>query len=169
MLKLHLYRTQKDPFNNNYDTVNNFILAQYSKNCLVQMVSSSNIIYDYVLFMRPDCLYVNTLDTSYFNLLQEYSVVIPNFHLYGPYRINDRFTITNMNTYKIYGNVFTKLFEYSKTNILHPETIIGLHLKNLDILRVKFNFNRVRCDGRVLNELKLYEKIRKLKNVEKIN
>ena len=51
--------------------------------------------YDYILFMRPDCLYIDKLDIEYFKLVNDKSIVTPNYQRFGRYKINDRFAITN--------------------------------------------------------------------------
>ena len=57
-------------------------------------------------------------------------ISIPNFHTYKPSKphFNDRFAITNQETYKIYGKVFDELFEISKKNPLHSETVLTEYL-----------------------------------------
>ena len=143
------YRTYPDPWNTDYNSVDNFILAQYSKLRLTNMIEKSNNNYDYIIFMRPDCLYHDDFQIDFLNLVENNKIVIPNFHLFGPYKFNDRFCITNSKTYKIYGEIFTQLFEMSKKQSLHSETIIGqiINNNNINIARIKFNFSRVRFFG----------------------
>jgi hypothetical protein len=76
--------------------------------------------------------------------------VIPNFHLFGKYKMNDRFAITNKDTYLIYGKIFNRLLDLSKKRSLHSETILGLILKseNIKVARVKFTFARIRMNGK---------------------
>ena len=157
ILNLSSYRTHRDPWNTKYNSVDNFILGSYSKYILTNMIEEHIEEYDYILFMRPDCIYLDKFNIEYFKLVNYNSIVIPNFHLYGSYRINDRFAITNPKTYKIYGEVFTKLLEMSKKQCLHSETIIGRILSiynKLNIHRVKINFSRVRCDGQIVDKFK---------------
>ena len=124
-LNLLSYRNHKDPWNSNYNSVDNFILGSYSKYKVTKMIKKRIKKYDYIIFMRPDCLYLEKFNINFFNLVNNNSIVIPNFHLHGTYKINDRFAITNKETYKIYGNIFKKLLHYSKKTMLHSETIIG--------------------------------------------
>ena len=152
-LKLKEYRKIKDPWNTNYQTVNNYILGSYSKYLLTKMIEENIDQYDYVMFMRPDCLYHDKLDLKFFDLVNDKSVVIPDTFCWGPYSINDRFAITNKATYRIYGKIFEKLKEYSRKKPgLHSETVLGkilVHENKLDINRVKFDFSRIRINGRV--------------------
>jgi len=148
-LNLFLYRTKKDPWNTNYNSVDNFILAQYSKFRLTKMVEEKQINYDYILFMRPDCMYLNKIPINFFNSINDNSIGIPNFHLFGPIPFNDRFCVTNMKTYKIYGNIFLLLLNISKKEPLHSETILGKIMKHykLNIIKIPFYFSRVRFNG----------------------
>ena len=88
--------------------------------------------YDYVLFMRPDCLYLHKLKSDFFKLVTDTSIVIPNFHCFGKYKVNDIFAITNTKITK-YGEIYTQLLEISKKHKLHSETIVGMILKKFFI------------------------------------
>lgn len=154
IINMQLYRTHVDPWNTNYNSVDNFILAQYSKARLVKMIQTSNNEYDYILFMRPDCKYTEPFDIKFFSSISDSSICIPDFHLNGPYKFNDRFCIANMRTYKLYGDIFEILLPMSKRMPLHSETIIGeiMNLRKLRINRIPFRFSRVRCSGLVLDD-----------------
>ena len=146
--KLHLskYRTHKDPWNTNYNSVDNFILAQYSKYQLVSMIEGAGT-YDYILFVRPDCLYIDPLKIEYLKRANSTTIVIPSFHLKGAFRINDRFAITTPETYKKYGSLFTSLLQISKEQPLHSETVMGQYLKDYTLIRKPFRFSRIRING----------------------
>lgn len=156
-LKLEQYRTHRDPWDSKYNCVDNFILAQFSKARCVQMVEKTNKQYDYVIYMRPDCKYLNNLDINYFKLVTDTSICIPNFHLYGIHKFNDRFCILNMNNYKFYGNIFIQLLSISKCHPLHSETVLGREMivkHKLTVHKVKFNFSRVRMCGKIVDIFK---------------
>lgn len=160
-LNLLSYRSHKDIWNSNYNSVDNYILGSYSKYILTGMIEKNINEYDYVLFIRPDCLYLDKLDINFFNLVNDKTIVTPNNHCFGKYNINDRFAITNKKTYKIYGEIFNHLLNASKKEPLHSETILGeIVIKNNKIknLKVRFNFARIRCNGRIedLELTKLY-------------
>jgi hypothetical protein len=152
LIGVEKYRSHPDPWNTGYNSVDNFILAQYSKLQIVNMIDRSNNCYDYVIYIRPDMLYINEFQLGFLDKVTDGSICIPNFHLYKN-NFNDRFAITNMKTYKIYGNVFTELLDMSKKKSLHSETIIGdvLQNNNIKIIHIPFRFRRVRCDGRVID------------------
>jgi hypothetical protein len=148
-INMLLYRSQPDPWNTEYNSVDNFILAQYSKSILVEMIEKSNNIYDYIIFLRPDCFYFEKFNIDFFRHVNDTTICIPNFHLFGKYAFNDRFCISNMKTYKLYGNIFKDLLDISKTQPLHSETVIGelMDLFKLSIIRIPFKFSRIRCNG----------------------
>lgn len=148
-LNMKQYRTHKDPWNTEYNSVDNMILGLYSKKQSVIMVEKSGNNYKYVIFIRPDCLYLHELKLEFLREANKDTVVIPDFHLFGKYKMNDRFAITTMNTYKHYGCIFDHLLEISKKMSLHSETVLGLvlNLKNIEVKRVPFRFRRIRIDG----------------------
>jgi hypothetical protein len=167
ILNLESYRNKPDPWNTNYESVDFYILGKYSQYSLTKMIENSKNDYDYILFIRPDCLYLDRLDVSKFNLINDNTILIPSFALYGEYRMNDRFAITNNKTYKIYGKIFEELLELSNKYPLHSETILGMILEknNIENIKIKFNFARIRSDGKVakrdINDLKKYNNILK--------
>lgn len=152
-LNLTSYRKRDDPWGTNYQSVDFFILGSYSRYILTDMIEKVEDNYDYILFVRPDCIYRNKLDIKYLDLVNYNTIVIPDFGLTKTKvgNINDRFAITNKDTYKIYGQIFLQLLDLSKKMPLHSETILGLVLfnNNISIKNVNFKFARVRCDGSV--------------------
>ena len=181
-INLPLYRTNADPWETNYNSVDNFILAQYSKSQLVNMIEKTNIDYDYIIFLRPDVLYINKFDINFFKKTTDNSICIPNFHLYNfkndDIKFNDRFCITNMKTYKLYGDIYKYLLDISKIEELHSETILCKLMinYNLNIIYLDFLFLRVRFNGIITEEdiilfNKKYNennKVCKIKNVNDI-
>ena len=163
MLNLESYRTKPDPWKTNYETVDFYILGKYSQYSLTKIIENSNNNYDYILFVRPDCLYLDRLDVSKFNLINYNTILIPSFG----HQMNDRFAITNNKTYKIYGKIFEELLELSNKYELHSQTILGMILEknNIENIKIKFNFARIRSDGKVakrdINDLKKYNNILK--------
>lgn len=154
-LNLNQYRSYPDPWKSRYNSVDNFILAQYSKLQLKNMIKKSEQIYDYVIFIRPDCLYEQKFNVSFFDYINDRTICIPDFHLYGKYKFNDRFCICNMKTFEHYSSVFDELLEISKKESLHSETILGklfVEKYNLSIKRIPFKFSRVRTNGKIVDE-----------------
>lgn len=119
------------------------------------MIINSNNNYDYVIYLRHDCWYINVFDISFFSYVNDRYICTPDFDLFGKYNFNDRFCISIMNTYKIYGNVFYKLLtSVQKKKPLHSETIIAeiIIKNNIYIHEIDFKFSKVRIDGTHLDE-----------------
>lgn len=148
-IKFNKFRTHKDPWKTNYETVNNFICAMFSKSRCTQLIDKCNETFDYIIFLRPDVLYLNDFNINFFTKVNDNTICIPNFALYSNF--NDRFCITNMNTYKLYGYVFYRLFNYSKHFPLHSETFYyNLMTKyKIKMKKIKFMFHRVRANGQI--------------------
>ena len=149
-LNLNSYRTYPDPWKTKYQSVNFYILGCYSKYMLTNMIENATDNYNYILFVRPDCLYINKLNHKYLDLASSNTIVIPNFNLFW-YGINDRFAITNNETYKIYGKIFLQLLDLSKKMSLHSETILYfiLHNNNINVKHINFRFARIRNNGNI--------------------
>jgi hypothetical protein len=125
------YHTHPDPWKTGYNSVNNFILATYSKQMVTKMIQNSNNVYDYIIYIRPDCKFYSFYDKEMLKDIKDNIILIPNQTLYGRYLFNDQFAITTNKNYMIYGNLFDKLYAYSKEKCLHSETYIGeMLLKN---------------------------------------
>jgi hypothetical protein len=120
----------------------------FSKSRCTKLIENSNETFDYVIFLRPDCLYQTNLDISFLKIVNNNTICIPNFGLYEG-KFNDRFCITNMATYQLYGDVFSKLFMYSKKYQLHSETFHYNIIKydKINIKLINFQFKRVRANG----------------------
>jgi len=148
-INMEQYRTHKDPWHTKYNSVDNFILAQYSKLQIVKMIEKSENSYDYIIYLRPDVLYLYKFNIDFLNRIKDNIICIPKDSLFGKYRFNDRFAITNKETYKIYGNVFNDLLEISKNQPLHSETILGerLYNNNIKIDYIRIKFRRIRANG----------------------
>lgn len=161
-LNLKKYRRHPDPWKTKYITVDNFILAMYSKTQLSNMIKNSGNIYDYIIFLRPDVKYLNKLNIQWLKLATKSTICIPNFHLHSNF--NDRFAITTNDTYYLYGALFDKLYDYSKKYSLHSEQFISRQLQNNNITWVKidFIFARIRATGKVCNrDTKLLNQVQK--------
>jgi hypothetical protein len=149
------FRSKPDPWKTNYESVNNFICAMFSKSRCVKLIEKSGENFDYIIFLRPDVQYLNDLNINYFKLVNNTTICIPNFAIkHRVYKFNDRFSICNMNTYKIYGDVFSKIYVYSKKNLLHSETFHGhiLKINKIKYEYIPFHFFRVRADGTIIKD-----------------
>jgi len=157
ILQLDQYRSMPDHYNNGYETIDNFILAMYSKLQLTLLIQKSGIDYDYYIYLRPDVKYNINFNIYYFNLVNDTTIAIPNFNLCGYNNLfNDKFCIANINTYFIYGSIFNQLLDYSKKYSLHPESIYFINLSSnyIKLVYIPFYFNIIRANG---EELELYK------------
>lgn len=144
------YRTCPDPWKTDYQTVDNFILAMYSKNSVTQMIRNSGLKFKTIIFMRPDVVFSSSV-APVLKLARSDSWVIPSFHVYNGF--NDRFCIASPQNYLLYGCVFALLLPYSKTKPLHSETFYA-DLARRAKVRIQFApasfvFQRVRLNGTV--------------------
>lgn len=155
-LNLQQYRTHGDPWSNNFETADNFISALYSKFQVTQLVKKSGIIYDNIMYCRPDVKYLTKFDINWLNITQESNIFhTPSFHKWRG-GLNDRFCLSNYKNSIIYGESFSLLLEYSKNINIHSETFLKNYMKTHNLLNVDvlFNFNRIRCNGREENDCK---------------
>lgn len=157
-LNLETYRTHPDPWNTQYNTLDNFVIAMYSKQKVAQLIKNSGKSFDYVIFLRPDVQYVNDLNLEWFQLTSNTQICVPEFHCYT-FKFNDRFAIsTQENAYHI-GDAFYSMLEYSKQLPLHSETFhynYTTSVLNLTVHYIPFYFNRVRANGQINNDVSNY-------------
>jgi len=148
-INIYKYRSKPDPYDTDYICIDNIICALYSKMQLGNMVQQSGKTFDYVVYLRPDVRFLNKFDVQYLSWATNNTICIPNFALFP--KFNDRFCITNNATYKIVGNMFHQLLEYSKHNVIHSEpfqhyTLTVFH--QFYIRYIPVHFNRVRVNGK---------------------
>ena len=111
----------------------NFDLAMYSKSQVTRMIAEP---YDYIIYLRPDLIYINPIDIVWLSSAKESTIVLSEFDK-GSY---NRFAITSMSTYKAYGDIFDRRGSlYS--NILAESDIT--------ITCVPLLFARARVGGRI--------------------
>lgn len=148
VLDLKKYYTHPDPWNTGYNSVNNFILASYSKHLVTRMIETSGNDYKYVIYIRPDCKFKSFYYEGMLTELNDTTILIPNEQLYTRYYFNDQFAITTNQNYKIYGNLFHLLYEYSKVKSLHSETYISEMLlkDNIQWKYITLNYHIVRIN-----------------------
>jgi len=148
-LDLLKYRTHKDPWHTKYNSVDNYICAMYSKQRVTRLITESKIVFDRIVFLRPDVRYLNPFCIDWLISLANDTVIVPNFHLYT-FKINDRFSITNYENGIYMGNLFDSMYNYSLKHPLHSETLLYQYVTetlHLRIVYIPFYFNRVRANG----------------------
>lgn len=148
------YRTQDDPWNSGYISVDNFLCAMYSKKQLGLMVENCNETFDYIIYLRPDVKYHSTFDIDFLKHVNKYTICTPNFHLFP--KINDRFCILTNNNLRKYYLLFDEMYQYSLKQPLHSERFqyhIFIYHYKWSIKYIPFLFNRVRANGNELNDI----------------
>jgi len=140
-----------DPWNNNYRSLINSIRALYSLWRTSIALEKSNIKYDFVVFLRPDVMYLNKIPFSFLLKYPDH-LLIPDFHRpCSGGKVNDRMAMGNMKNMMVYGKRFEKALNYSKFKKLHSETFLYdvLKLENINFIEVPFRFKRIRRNGLV--------------------
>jgi hypothetical protein len=144
-LNIDNYKKGIDPWNNNYQTLQNFILALYSKNRIITSYKDKLKDYQYIFFVRPDVLYLRPFDLSLLKKINNINCLIPDFSHNGG--INDRMYVSSYNNAIKYGCLFQELGNYK---FLHSETILKKYLEKykINIILIDFKFIRIRVNGR---------------------
>jgi hypothetical protein len=162
------YRTQADPWCNNYETMNNFILAMYSKKQLLKLfLDNDDGTYTHFLMIRPDVRYLNSFDIKWLSTIKNNEIYVPGFGLFGygggSNGFNDRMAFTkDKKIFIIYNKLFDQCLDFSRKAPLHSETInkYNMIIRNIKITFIPFYFNRVRANG--VNEIDVkFSKIKK--------
>jgi uncharacterized ubiquitin-like protein YukD len=149
-LDFNKYRSNGDPWSNSFISLDNLILGLYSLNQVTQLWKNSNKQYDYIMCLRPDVLYLQPLELSYFEQLNNTNIIIPNFH---EYPINDRFAIGTPNVMLRYGERYNSAYDYSLSQKLHAEKYLNYILSkySIKIVKINFKFQRIRANGKIDN------------------
>jgi hypothetical protein len=129
-------------------------LGLYSLNQVTQLWKSSDKTYDYIIYLRPDVKFLSPLKLTFFLNLNNSNIALPDFH---EYPVNDRFAIGKPNIMLIYGERYLHSYDYSLINKLHAETYLKylLEQNKINIIKIKFEFQRIRSNGINYDENKL--------------
>jgi len=148
------YRSKGDPWLNNFKSLDNLILGLYSLNQVTQLWKNSNKTYDYIIYIRPDVKFLSPLKLSFFMNLTNSNIILPDF---DEYPINDRFAIGKPNVMTLYGERYNNAYDYSLTNKLHAEKYLNyiLDKNKIDVIKINFEFHRIRANGVNYDENKL--------------
>jgi hypothetical protein len=147
-LNLKLYRSHPNPWLDDTDwcTFDNHIRSLYSLDKVFTLVQDSGIYYDAILFVRPDCRYLQPLYPDWVYGMSN-QIRLPDFHLVNG--VNDRFAICCPTSAKVYSRRFRDALSYSKKHSLHSETFLKWCLikNHCQIHLIPFIFQRVRATG----------------------
>lgn len=129
----------------------NHLRALYSLNALGEAVLRSDTVYDSVIFLRPDVLYLDPLPLVHLlDGRREHQLKVADFSRSctgGEY--NDRFVMGSLPLAITYARRLSAALEYAKTQPLHAETFLYQYLvrRNISVLEVPFRFRRIRSGG----------------------
>lgn len=116
----------------------------YSLKIMYELLS--NHIYDRYIFLRPDALFINSIDIRYITD-NSYDILTPAFDQYCGF--NDRFAITSRSGMIEYANRYTKLIQqplkYHSENFL-KKTIVESETKHNTIDNFVFKLIRTKND-----------------------
>ncbi len=149
-IDINKYLTLKDPWDNNYKSLKNYILSMWSKNKITKLLESNikqGMKYDYVMFVRSDVLFNNKFDTNFFNLIKnDNDCLIPNFHHWAGY--NDRFFVSKPSLAINYGTYIDYIYDIIKETGNYSELINKkmLYKYNANVILIDFKFKRLRPD-----------------------
>ena len=114
------YRKKGDPWHNNYLTMDNFILAMYSKKQVLKLFQDNDDrSYTHFLIIRPDVKYLNKFDIRWLSTVNSNEIYVPNFNIFGIYGgFNDRMALTNnKDIFIIYNKLFDKWLNDTSTSL----------------------------------------------------
>lgn len=122
-INFNKYFNQKDPYNTNYKTIENYIMSLISQKKIIEEFDKVKDNYDFVIFQRPDQIYVDKFKIKYFNLVKNDNIVISRIksnekNIYNKKKKNfqkicNRWCLANPKNSIIYGNILDYLLEYS--------------------------------------------------------
>jgi len=168
-LNLKQYRKHGSPWSNNMTTMDNWILATYSKFQITKYLEkerkecNENVKYNYIIFMRPDVEFVSKFNTKWFNILDnpknKIKGLVPDFHYFKGE--NDRMFIAKPKEAFIYGKLFNDLLPSTKKTKRTSEVFLKIMLKTykINVKRISFRFNRIRANGERKDKFKPFQKL----------
>lgn len=162
-LNLERYHSQKDYFKNDFNSIDNFIMALYSKKKLLSIIKDHGMMYDYILFVRPDCSYFQKFKLEYCFRCSPNTITVPGWHLMD--NMNDRFAICHFKNWEKYASFFDSILQMSKEHVLHPEMSFMKYLnrEGINVAHIPFRFVRIRL-GYTINDRDA--KMIQLRNIE---
>ena len=118
-INFNKYFNQEDPYNTNYKTIENYIMSLVSQKKIIKEFEKVKDNYDFVIFQRPDQIYLQKFKIEYLNLVKSNNIVISsiksnNKNLYNKKKICNRWCLTNSENAIIYANLLDYLLEYSQ-------------------------------------------------------
>ena len=147
------HKLTKDPWKDNYSSLNNMILALRSQSKAYSLIKHLN--FKYYVYLRPDVNFLSQISSLMKQNITDNMIIVPDFHGSGGY--NDRFAICSPKTVHIYER-----FGYLKKCgiTLHSESILKKKMidAKVNVKTVKFYFQRIRANGNICDKDKKWNK-----------
>ena len=137
------------------NTVKNAIRQLYSLKQVTKMWKNTNINYDFFIYMRPDLLYINKLDTK--QILENLNNDILLSPYWGKFKgLNDRIYMGNRKVITYFSERYDELKDMIESNkCKYKPEIFMKYISNkykITIIDCNLKGKRVRTNGRIINE-----------------
>jgi len=141
-----------DPYGDNYSSAANLCFQLRSLHELWNLIEPQITEQDWVVFLRPDLLYLDRLDLP--NIVaglsrQNADLAVPAWQPWGG--LNDRFAIANARAAQIYATRITRVEAATKKiGALHAETLLAFTVgaQRLRVGRLQQRALRIRANGK---------------------
>jgi hypothetical protein len=129
------------------DLILNHLCALESMKRCVNMILASNVIYDYIMFLRADALVDTILPVKDLFNLDYKTIAIPNYNHHEG--LNDRFAVMRTESALYYSHRINRIAEYRRTKrYIVSEAYTKYIIDNHYIPKqVEFKFRLMRSDG----------------------
>ncbi len=124
--------------------IRNMVLALYSKKKITLLFDQHINEYDYAIIIRPDMEIKTKIDISYFDLLNDNNIIIPEDDWWAG--CNDRMCIAKPSIISYCGKLYDELKSYSERKNIISERYFQdkLKEKNITIIAKKIIYNTLR-------------------------
>lgn len=155
-LSIETYLTHGDPWGKEpsqttlpHHTFQNHLRALYSLDKVTALWETSGVVYDAILYVRPDVRLLVPFKLVWLTELEANQVGCPTFQTIDGW--NDRFCLAKPKEASIWGHRFQRAETYSLQKPLHSERFLADTMKSNGITAkyICFPFRRIRADGRV--------------------
>jgi hypothetical protein len=162
---LAIARNFPDAYGDDYASARNLCFQLRSLSRLWEMLAPDMAQDDWVAFLRPDLLYIDTLDLPKIvaNLSQnEADLAVPGWQSWGG--LNDRFAIANARAAQVYATRISRMAASAQAiGAVHAESLLGFAAgeARLRIARLRERAVRIRANGQAAaNDLACFGQLR---------
>ena len=146
---LEIARSYPDCYNDDYASVRNICFQLRSLNCLWDMMQMEVTEHDWVVFLRPDLLYLDRIDVLQIvaSMAKEGTdLAVPTWQDWGG--LNDRFAVATARGARVYATRLGWL-EAAAADGVHAETLLyfAAAVEQLRVSRLPARAVRIRANG----------------------